>query len=403
MSKENLPLEGKLIAFFHQSSDMYGSDKVLLYLAEGVLRLGGKPVVLVPNAGPLTCEFTLRNIEFHILPMLKITRARLSLKGLFGLLCELCIALPAYDRIFGSRHVDLVHSNTLAVLGGALWSRRRGIPHLWHVHEIIEHPRIAAYTFPLLLRIFADQVVCNSNATYHWLLGVQSGLKKKMRVIWNGVHGPRHMEQDCVEQIYRRFRPAGSQLAIGLVGRINRWKGHGLLLNAIELLHKRGVGNFSVVFMGSPPPGQENFEVELKQRIAQSPLRDHIVVEGFSSEIWPAYAALDIVCVPSTEPEPFGLVAVEAMAAEKPLVVSRFGGLIEIVVDGITGLTFNPGDATSLAAELEKLLTDAALRRRLGRAGKERFDSEFSVEKMQIQFSEIFESMISDHSHGMDL
>ncbi len=386
MNTHSLPLQGKLIAFFHQSSDMYGSDKILLYLAEGVNKLGGQAVVMLPDTGPLTRELEQRGIEFHALPMLKLTRARFSFKGMLELAREKRAALPAYDRVLRGRRVDLVHSNTIAVLGGALWARRHRIPHLWHVHEIIEHPWVAARIFPLLLQFFADHVVCNSQATYQWLAGAQAGLKKKMSVIWNGVHAPGRADEDRIEELRRKFRPGGSRLAVGLVGRINRWKGHGLLLDAVDILHGKGVRDFSVVFIGSPPPGQENFELELRHRIARSPMRDHILVQGFSSDIWPAYAALNIACVPSTEPEPFGLVAVEAMAMGKPVVAARFGGLTEIVVDGVTGLTFEPCDADALAAALEKLLCDDAMRARLGHAGKERFGAEFSVDRMIQRF-----------------
>jgi glycosyltransferase involved in cell wall biosynthesis len=391
----HLPLEGKLIAFFHQSSDLYGSDKILLYLAEGVGKLGGQAVVLLPDAGPLTQALEARGIEFHTLPILKVTRAKFGIKGVLELAREVKVALPAYDMVFGVRKVDLVHSNTIAVLGGALWARRRKIPHLWHVHEIIEHPWVAARIFPWLLRVDADQVVCNSMATYQWLARSQASLKKRMSVIWNGVHAPKQIDERVVEELHGRFRPRGSRLAIGLIGRINRWKGHGLLLDAIEKLHSRGLRDFSVVFMGSPPLGQEAYEIALRQRIAQSPMQDRILIQGFSNDVWPAYKALDIVCVPSTEPEPFGLVAVEAMAMGKPVLAARFGGLTEIVVDGETGLTFNPRDSNDLAIKLEKLLCDDAMRTRLGRAGKERFEALFTVDRMIERFGKTYIEMMA--------
>jgi glycosyltransferase involved in cell wall biosynthesis len=394
VNTHSLPLQGKLIAFFHQSSDMYGSDKILLYLAEGVNKLGGQAVVMLPDTGPLTRELEQRGIEFHALPMLKVTRARFSFKGMLELAREMRVALPAYDAVLRGRKVDLVHSNTIAVLGGALWARRHRIPHLWHVHEIIEHPWIASHIFPLLLKLFADRVVCNSKATYQWLFSLQPSLKRKMCVIWNGVQVPTRIEESCAEQLHCRFRPEGSRLAVGLIGRINRWKGHGLLLDAVDILHSKGVKDFSVVFMGNSPPGQETFELELKQRIAKSPMRDHIIVQGFSSDVWPAYAALDIVCVPSTEPEPFGLVAVEAMAMDKPVVAARFGGLTEIVVDGATGLTFSPRDANALAAVLETLLCDDEMRARFGHAGKRRFSEKFSVDHMIERFGLIYAEMM---------
>lgn len=393
MNTQLLPLAGKLIAFFHQSSDLYGSDRILLDLVDGVQKAGGQAVVLLPGTGPLTEEFSARNIEFHTLPVLKLSRSRFSLKGLFDLSREMMSALPTFDQVFANRRVDLVHSNTVAVLGGAIWARRNRIPHLWHVHEIIEHPWIAAHAFPRLIDAMSDHVVSNSNATYQWLRGVQPGLSKKMSVIWNGVQVPTSSDETAIAELHSKFRPAGARLAIGLVGRINRLKGHSLLMDAVDLLHSRGVDDFSIAFVGSPPPGQEVYLTQLEQRIARSPMRERIVVQGFTSNVWPTYTALDIVCVPSTEPESFGLVAAEAMAVGKPVVASRLGALSEVVVDGSTGLTFNPRDTEALASALEKLLTDDAMRMKLGRAGKERIDAEFSVGRMTERFISTYAEM----------
>ena len=182
--------------------------------------------------------------------------------------------------------------------------------------------------------------------------------------------------------LHQLFRPQGTHLAIGLVGRINRMKGHHLLLDAAELMWSRGFHGFSLVFVGSPPAGQDSFLTLLQTRIAASPLRGRVVLQGFMEQVAPAYAALDIVCVPSTEAEAFGLVAVEAMAAARPVVAARIGGLPEVVVDGETGLLHPAGDARALAARLQELIIDPQRRHDLGQAGRARFEREFTVGAM---------------------
>ncbi|MDD5557487.1 MAG: glycosyltransferase family 4 protein [bacterium] len=92
------------------------------------------------------------------------------------------------------------------------------------------------------------------------------------------------------------------------------------------------------------------------------------------------YAAADICVVPSVWREPFGIAAVEAMAAGRPVVASRSGGLADIVEDGATGLLVEPGDARALAAALERLVVDPALRGEMGRAGRERAERLYSWE-----------------------
>ena len=85
----------------------------------------------------------------------------------------------------------------------------------------------------------------------------------------------------------------------------------------------------------------------------------------------------DICAVPSVWEEPFGLVAVEAMACERPVCASRVGGLQDIVVDGETGLLVAPGDAEALATALARLLDDAVLRRSMGTAGRRRVEEQY--------------------------
>jgi len=89
-------------------------------------------------------------------------------------------------------------------------------------------------------------------------------------------------------------------------------------------------------------------------------------------EVAASFAAAAVAVVPSRWAEPFGLVAVEAMAAATPVVVSDVGGLADIVVPGVTGLRVPPGDPVALAGALDRLLADPGLRRRMGDAGRAR-------------------------------
>ena len=89
------------------------------------------------------------------------------------------------------------------------------------------------------------------------------------------------------------------------------------------------------------------------------------------------YAAADICVAPSLWEEPFGLVAVEAMASGRPVCASRVGGLQDIVVHGETGFLFDRGDSSTLADSLARLLDDAGLRKRMGEAGRKRAEREY--------------------------
>jgi glycosyltransferase involved in cell wall biosynthesis len=134
-----------------------------------------------------------------------------------------------------------------------------------------------------------------------------------------------------------------------------------------------------VALVGSPFTGQEAIEAELIEHCHRLGLDDRVTLLPFVDNIWPLWHATDIAVVPSTEPEPFGLVAIEAMAAALPVIASRHGGLLDIVEDGLTGRLVEPGNTAALAAALDELIHDSGRRRAFGAAGRERQSRLFST------------------------
>lgn len=369
----------KNILIFHQSADLYGSDRVLVWLLENMQRSEFYPVVLVPCDGPLLPVLNDIGVETHIVPLVKITRSMLSGPGLVKLPGQLIRSLAAIKRVMAGRCVDIVYSNTLAMLSGAIYSLILRRPHVWHVHEIVIAPRLIAQAFPRIIYWFADKVICNSNPTLQWLLSVKPQLKNKSAVVWNGIpDAPVGVEADA---LYWRqsLGISEDELVVSLVGRINRLKGQKLFVNAASKISNKGGRKIRFVIVGSVPDGQAFFLDELKDALAQSPVRDNFLLCDFSRNVWPVWFGSDIAVVPSTEPESFGLVAVEAMAAGRPVVASRLGGMKDIVVDGETGYFFENGNASDFAQKLDLLLESADVRLKMGAAARERQQRLFSA------------------------
>jgi glycosyltransferase involved in cell wall biosynthesis len=168
---------------------------------------------------------------------------------------------------------------------------------------------------------------------------------------------------------------------VTLAGRINRWKGQGLLVEAVHLLKTMGAAHGArFLIVGDVAPGQEHLRAQLKEAIERYQLQEDVLVRGFVGDMAPIWAATQIAVVPSTDPEPFGMVAIEAMAASVAVVAAAHGGLLDIVGHGVTGLLFTPGDAMELANALKCLIEDEQLRSAFGRAGYERQVATFGLD-----------------------
>lgn len=384
-----------IVLFIHQSAEMYGSDKVLLSIARGLLSTGKfHPVVVLPEDGPLHSALLTSGVEVHIGEVAKISRAVFTPAGLIRLVGKTLKAVRSLDRIVGGRGVTVVHSNTLAVLAGAVWALLRRRKHLWHVHEIILSPRLVSKAFPWLVNCFSSRVMSNSTLTERWLLAEQPSLASRSIVVFNGLP-PVAEPSDAAVRAFRESVGAGDDdVVVTLAGRINRWKGQELLLEAAALLRQRGrEASLRFVIVGGGARGLEELPLRLKAQAEASGIGGCCYFVPFVDDIWPVWFGTDIAVVPSTEPEPFGMVAIEAMAAGAPVIAAGHGGLLDIVVNEKTGLFFPPRDASALADSINRLASDRTLRKRLGSIGARRQRDLFSVQSQVDRIEKVYEEM----------
>jgi glycosyltransferase involved in cell wall biosynthesis len=186
----------------------------------------------------------------------------------------------------------------------------------------------------------------------------------------------------------KRFAPEGIQLdldamtglppalsgtvRVGLVGTFARWKGQKIFLQAIaQLSPELPVRGYII---GGPiyqTVGSQWSLDELKDEAARLGLAGRIGFTGFVPDTSAAMRSLDVVVHASTQPEPFGMVIIEGMACGKAVIASQAGGASELFVDGENALGHPPGDAATLAGQIQKLVKNEELRKELGEAARE--------------------------------
>ena len=379
----------KNILFIHQSSELYGSDKTLFLFLKHIDRGLYNPIVILPRIGPLKTELEKINIKVIIAPVLKIYRDMFSFKNMLKFYKDYKEAINIVDSINKDNKIHVIYSNTLAVLLGLFYAKKRKIKHVWHVHEIIVHPKLIANLFPKLLNRFADVIICNSSATKTNLVQRTPELEFKSVVIHNGI------ESNATNFLIPSkldFGFANNDVLVTLVGRISRLKGHKWLVNTF-LEHLNEIENIKILFVGSPVEGQEYYLEEIKKIIADNSLNDKIKILPFTADLSPIWQITDIAIMPSTEAESFGLVAAEAMLFEKPVIASNHGGLTEIVINNETGFLVQPHNNVQLSEYILKLIFNADLRAKFGENGRKRVLSEFTIEKNVSKISKILKDI----------
>lgn len=175
---------------------------------------------------------------------------------------------------------------------------------------------------------------------------------------------------------------------VGSVGRFEPLKGYSYFIEAAALVSKRVPGaGFRLV-------GDGSLRDELEERAGAAALEERISLPGWSSTPLAEIAAMDVY-VASSVTDTTNLTVVEAMALGKPAVVTRVGGLPEVVADGVTGYVVPPRDAEALAARITQLLEDPDARRRMGEAARARFLERFTIERMVDEHLALYGSLLA--------
>jgi glycosyltransferase involved in cell wall biosynthesis len=149
-----------------------------------------------------------------------------------------------------------------------------------------------------------------------------------------------------------------------------------------------------VVIVGQPWPGNEDHLERLRALVDELAVPDRVIFTGEVQDSRPAYAAADVLVLPSAQPEPFAGVVLEAMAMGKPVIATALGGSLDQVVDGETGYLVPPGDVGAMADKIRALCEDAGLRRRMGEAGRERVRTHFDVQRMLDKLETIYAEVV---------
>jgi glycosyltransferase involved in cell wall biosynthesis len=187
--------------------------------------------------------------------------------------------------------------------------------------------------------------------------------------------------------------PAGVPV-IGLVGRLQRWKGQDRLLRAQQILTERGLRTHALIVGGDSYGLEPEYAGSLGPLAESLGLAGAVTMTGEVPDAGPYIERMDVL-VNASDPEPFGIVLLEGMARGVAVAAVDSGGPAEFVKDGVTGVLARSGSPADLADALEPLLRSSDKRWTIGAAGHERFLEEFTDAAMRERFFSRFIELIN--------
>lgn len=293
--------------------------------------------------------------------------------------------------------VGLVHARSRAPAWSA-WAaaRRTGVPfvttfHNAYGHNWLKHPYNAVMARGRRVIAISNFVAEHVRATY----GVpEARLVTIQRGVDLGLFSPQAVSAERQIQLLRAWRLPEATPVVMLPGRLTRWKGQMVLLEALARMPHR---NLVCVLVGSDQ-GRERYRRELERRAEALGLGAQLRIVPHCRDMPAAYMLADVVVSASTQPEGFGRVAAEALAMGRPVVATDHGGARETVLPRETGWLVPPGDAAALAAALEVALSlDPGERRWLAERARAHVTAHFSTAQMCERTLDVYRAVLAGH------
>ncbi len=302
------------------------------------------------------------------------------------------------EKWIDAGEVNLVHTHQTTLLGSIspwVWKKKR-IPLIASRHIMSNHDKRNWIHSFIYQRV--DSLLVMSEALRENVLATHPIDDRKVEIVNLGLDFERFNPERVDARRQRAdWGAADDTVVVGLVGRIDPAKGQGTFIKAAAGLMKR-IGSdrkLRFVVVGEETLGSEDGHLEeLKAMVTQFHLEESVLFTGYMENIPEVMQAFDVFVMPSKQ-EAFGLVAIEAMAMECPIVISSGGSAQEIVGREEFGLLTRPDDAFDLQHRLRALIEDEATRQEMGRRArlhvKSKYDCRLRLQRTLEVYQKAFE------------
>lgn len=348
----------KTILYLHAGAEMYGADKILLELVSGLDKTKFKPIVILPTDGILREKLEEANISVHVISYPILRRKYFNPKGIVDYISNYKNKSDDIIRFLRQNNikVDLIHVNTLAVLEGIRLKKKLNVPLYWHIHEIITHPKVINNFLCWCVNRYADRAIVVSGPVKQHL--VNSGVNsKKIKVIHNGIDSSIFSPNVQSDYLYKEWNIPQNAIKVGMIGRVNNWKGQEDFLDSLAPLLYR-FDNLYLFVIGSAFEGQEWRIKKLKEKINSLSHNDRIIFSEFRKDNYAVEHFFDILILPSTSPDPLPTVVLETMGCGRGVIGYAHGGITEMVEDQYNGELVSPLDKNALRRAVEDCIVN---------------------------------------------
>lgn len=368
---------------------VYGANRSLFDMIQQLRTQNIHVIVLVYEHGEFEKQLHACGIQTELLPYKLCVHGERQgnvIKRIIRL-CKNLSYLSQAKRIVEKHHIDIIHTNASNVDFGALLSLKCGIPHVWHIRELLYADYRLKYDFPMLEKVLfkkTDKMVCISEYVQR---------ERKLNgsnsiALYDGFEVSAYATMR--EEIFR-----GETTEILYSGVISEEKGTKDCILAVESMIEQGYSNVHLSIVGS----ESAYWHELEQYIEKHQLENYITYYGYQQDMRPFREKADIAVI-SSRSEGLGRVTVESMLGGVLVVCTNCGANPELVQEGKTGYMYEPGNGKQLGEIIQKCRRETEKSREIVRNAMVFALKEFDSEQYGKRMIEIYKECMEKKDAG---
>lgn len=369
----------------HGHADLYGSGKIFIQVLEA-LRPDFDLLVVLPREG---AAFDAIMSEGYSVQLLDVATLEKRFNTPFGLMNRMLANMSAIwnlIHLIRRKRVDLVYTNTFAVISGPIAARLTKRKSVWHCHESLEGPKkFMNFTRWLIKKATSLTIAVSDFTKNHWAQN-DPELIQKIKTIHNGIDPLPIFGQPKEKNDLKVIK-------VGIIARITTQKGVFFAVEVLKALKEKSHVNIEFIWVGDAVPTDKETLPRLEKAIRESGLEKSFLLPGFRIDIGDFLEDIDIYFHPNVENDSFPTTILEAMYARLPVVAGNQGGATEMIEHDTTGYLVSTQDTSQPVEQLMRLANDQLLRKRLGQNGRLRmqqvFDKPQFAEKINLTFHQI--------------
>ena len=360
-----------------------GVERTTVEVTEAIVEAGGRAIV-VSNGGNMVHEIVRAQGEHIVMPV--------HSKNPFVMYAN----VGRLVKLIKENHVDVVHVRSRAPAWSTYFAAKQcGKPLVITFHGTYSNGNFLKRKYNAIMTS-GNIVIANSRFIAGHMRRIYGVPINKIRVIHRGVDllrfAPEQISAERVVALANKWRLEDGFPVIMLPGRLTRWKGQTVFIDAIKQLARRDIRCLLV----GDAQGRDGYRQELESLVEHHGLGEIVRIVDHCDDMPAAYMLTDIVVSASIDPEAFGRVVIEAQSLGRPVIATAHGGAQETVIENETGWLVPPGDVDALAKRLDKVLNLTLKQRNiLSKKGIENVQKWFSKDKMCAKTLDVYNEVLT--------